>query len=84
MRYTLRTLILPNLRTLLLLTIFILGACSQPLKTEAPELATSSTPLISPTIPSPPPDPQAAAKLRQQRLNYRQQSRKTSNSVYPF
>ena len=60
---------------LLLLAILNLAACRQTPKTEAPELATSPTPLISPAIPSPSPNPQAAAKLRQQGLNYRQQSR---------
>ena len=75
MGYTLPTLILLNLRALLLFTIFILGACRHSPQTEVPQLATSAIPSIAPASPLPSPDPQAATKLRQQGLNYRQQSR---------
>ena len=75
MGYKLQTLISLSFRTLLLLTILMIAACRQTPTTEVPELATSPTPSIAPTTPPPSPDPQAAAKLRQQGLNYRQQSR---------
>ena len=68
-------LINPKIVVLLLLSILNLIACRQTPKIEASKLVTSPTPSITPAIPSPSPDPQSAAKLRQQGLSYRQQSR---------